>query len=93
MADVKTTPNASGRRPPTAQAFVLEQLRQSIVAGDLLPGQALRQDALAERFGVSRVPLREALKTLEGEDQVVYEPHRGLTTHPSAPPTSDSSRT
>lgn len=74
---MKTTPNASGRRPPTAQAFVLEQLRQSIVAGDLLPGQALRQDALAERFGVSRVPLREALKTLEGEGQVVYEPHRG----------------
>ncbi|WP_035768461.1 GntR family transcriptional regulator [Arthrobacter castelli] len=71
------TAGTSGRRPPTAQAFVLEQLRQAIVAGELLPGQALRQDALAERFGVSRVPLREALKTLEGEGQVVYEPHRG----------------
>jgi DNA-binding GntR family transcriptional regulator len=64
-------------RPPTAQAFVLGALRQAIVAGDLRPGDPLRQDALAERFGVSRVPLREALKTLEGEGQVVYQPHRG----------------
>jgi DNA-binding GntR family transcriptional regulator len=64
-------------RPPTAQAFVLAELRQAIVAGQLRPGDPLRQDALAERFGVSRVPLREALKTLEGEGQVVYQPHRG----------------
>ncbi|WEV78860.1 GntR family transcriptional regulator [Janibacter cremeus] len=72
-----TSSSASVRRPPTAQAFVLEQMRQAIVAGDLMPGQALRQDALAKRFGVSRVPLREALSTLESEGQVVYEPHRG----------------
>lgn len=64
-------------RPPTAQAFVLAELRRAIVSGDLKPGQPLRQDALATRFGVSRVPLREALKALEGEGQVVYEPHRG----------------
>lgn len=72
-----TTSETTVRRPTTAQAFVLEQLRQAIVSGDLTPGQALRQDALAKRFGVSRVPLREALSTLEGEGQVVYEPHRG----------------
>ena len=67
----------SSRRPPTAQAFVLAELRRAIIAGEFLPGQPLRQDALAERFGVSRVPLREALKTLESEGQVLYEPHRG----------------
>lgn len=72
-----TAASTSAKRPTTAQVYVLEQLRQSIVAGDLMPGQALRQDALAKRFGVSRVPLREALSTLEGEGQVVYEPHRG----------------
>ncbi|MHA7209413.1 GntR family transcriptional regulator [Arthrobacter sp. MDT1-65] len=73
------TSNATGssRRPPTAQAFVLAELRRAIIAGEFLPGQPLRQDALAERFGVSRVPLREALKTLESEGQVDYEPHRG----------------
>ncbi|GAB3520756.1 GntR family transcriptional regulator [Arthrobacter monumenti] len=67
----------SSKRPPTAQAFVLGQLRQAIVAGELVAGEPLRQDALADRFGVSRVPLREALKILESEGQVVYEPHRG----------------
>ncbi|MHA7190239.1 GntR family transcriptional regulator [Arthrobacter sp. MDT2-16] len=73
------TSNATegSRRPPTAQAFVLAELRRAIIAGEFLPGQPLRQDALAERFGVSRVPLREALKTLESEGQVHYEPHRG----------------
>ena len=65
------------KRPRTAQAFVLAELRRTIIAGELSPGQPLRQDLLAERFGVSRVPLREALSTLEAEGQVVYEPHRG----------------
>ena len=65
------------RRPPTAQAFVLAELRRAIIAGDFLPGQPLRQNALADRFGVSRVPVREAFKVLESEGQVVYEPHRG----------------
>lgn len=64
-------------RPPTAQAFVLTQLRRAISAGEFVPGQPLRQDALAKRFGVSRVPLREAFKVLESEGQVIYEPHRG----------------
>ncbi|MBG6179675.1 GntR family transcriptional regulator [Arthrobacter sp. CAN_A1] len=64
-------------RPTTAPAFVLAKLRRAIIAGELVPGQPLRQDALAERFGVSRVPLREAFKVLEGEGQVVYAPHRG----------------
>lgn len=65
------------RRPPTAQEAVLGELRRAIVAGQLRPGEQILQDALAERFGVSRVPLREALKILEGEGQVVYRPHRG----------------
>lgn len=65
------------RRPPTAQAFVLAELRRGIIAGDFLPGEPLRQNTLAERFGVSRVPVREAFKVLESEGQVVYEPHRG----------------
>lgn len=62
---------------PTAQETVLAQLRSAIASGLLLPGEQVRQDALAERFGVSRVPLREALKILEGEGQVIYHPHRG----------------
>lgn len=66
-------------RPPTTQEFVLAELRKSIVAGELVPGQPVRQDAIAQRLGVSRVPLREALKTLEAEGQVTYQPHRGYS--------------
>lgn len=74
-----TGPLATSRfvKPPTAQEAVLAELRRAIGSGELRPGEQVRQDSLAERFGVSRVPLREALKILEGEGQVVYLPHRG----------------
>ncbi|MSO26854.1 MAG: GntR family transcriptional regulator [Candidatus Nanopelagicales bacterium] len=59
------------------QEEVLTQLRVEILTGRLQPGQQIVQDALAEKFGVSRVPLREALKILEGEGQVTHHLHRG----------------
>lgn len=64
-------------RPPTAQQFVLAEVRRAITSGELRPGAAIRQEALAERLAVSRVPLREALKTLQGEGLVSYRAHRG----------------
>ncbi|MEV0697517.1 GntR family transcriptional regulator [Saccharopolyspora sp. NPDC050389] len=67
------------QRPPTTQEFVLGELRKAIVSGELAPGQPIRQDTIAQRLGVSRVPLREALKTLEAEGQVIYQPHRGYS--------------
>lgn len=65
------------KRPPTAQEAVLAELRRAIVEGELAPGTQIVQEALAERLGLSRVPIREALKILEGEGQVSYSPHRG----------------
>jgi DNA-binding GntR family transcriptional regulator len=65
--------------PPTAQQAVLEALREAIRSGVLAPGAVIRQEALAEQFGLSRVPVREALKFLEGEGTVTYLPHRGFT--------------
>lgn len=65
------------KRPPTAQEAVLAELRRAIVEGELAPGTQIVQEALAERLGLSRVPIREALKILEGEGQVSYAPHRG----------------
>ncbi len=62
---------------PTAQELVLQELRGDIVLGNLAPGSQVVQEALAQRYGVSRVPLREALKILEGEGLVTYHPHRG----------------
>ena len=61
----------------TAQESVLAELRRLITSGTLVAGQQIVQDALASQLGVSRVPLREALKVLEGEGHVVYHPHRG----------------
>ena len=64
-------------RPPTAQEAVLLEVRRLLVTGELAPGAPVRQESLAERLGVSRVPVREALKVLEGEGHVVYLPRRG----------------
>jgi DNA-binding GntR family transcriptional regulator len=67
----------TGERYVTAQDAVLAALREDIRVGVLAPGDQIVQESLAERYGVSRVPLREALKTLESEGQVTYYPHRG----------------
>ena len=53
------------------------QIRGLIIDRVLLPGEKIRQVELAERLGVSRSPLREALRTLESEGVVTYETNRG----------------
>jgi DNA-binding GntR family transcriptional regulator len=68
---------ADFQRPPTAQEAVLVELRRRILRGDIAPGSPLRQDDLAASLGVSRVPVREALRILESEGHVTYIPHRG----------------
>ncbi|MDQ2871843.1 MAG: GntR family transcriptional regulator [Candidatus Eremiobacteraeota bacterium] len=62
----------------TAPAVIAERIREAIVRGQLRPGQPLRQAEIAERFGVSRIPVREALSQLEGEGWVSSIPHRGV---------------
>lgn len=54
-----------------------EQIRRMIIAGELQDGAPLRQDALAEQLGVSRIPIREALSRLEQEGLAASFPHRG----------------
>jgi DNA-binding GntR family transcriptional regulator len=61
----------------TVQHATLMWLRQRIASGEYEPGEQLRQENLAHDFGVSVPPVREALKTLEAEGQVVYLPRRG----------------
>jgi DNA-binding GntR family transcriptional regulator len=65
------------QRPPTAQEAVLAELRTMIATGELSPGAPIRQVPLAQALGVSRVPVREALKVLQAEGQAAYSPHRG----------------
>ncbi len=69
-------PGGDGKLP-TAQDSVLREIRQAIMTRKLEPGQWVRQLDLAQRLNVSSVPVREALKTLEAEGQVTYEPYRG----------------
>lgn len=63
----------------TAQEIVLASVRKAILSGVLGPGARLRQEELAETFGTSRIPVREALRALEYEGLVTSEPHRGFT--------------
>jgi DNA-binding GntR family transcriptional regulator len=65
------------QRPPTAQEAVLVEVRARILRGDIAPGAPVRQEDLAASLGVSRVPVREALRMLESEGHVTYIPHRG----------------
>jgi DNA-binding GntR family transcriptional regulator len=64
-------------RPKTAQQAVAEALRRDITTGKLAPGSWIVQETLAEQFGMSRIPIREALKTLEAEEYITYVPHSG----------------
>jgi DNA-binding GntR family transcriptional regulator len=57
--------------------IVAESLRESIMRGELRPGAALPMRALAERFGVSVIPVRDALRLLAAEGLVELQPHRG----------------
>ncbi len=57
---------------------VYRALRDALIAGELAPGQRLRDQELAERLGVSRTPVREALQRLEDEGLVETAP-RAMT--------------
>jgi DNA-binding GntR family transcriptional regulator len=57
--------------------MTVEALRERILRGDYPEGEPLRQDALADELGVSRIPVREALRQLEAEGLVTFSPHRG----------------
>lgn len=57
--------------------MTLDAIRDGILHGNYVEGEPLRQDALAEELGVSRIPIREALRQLEAEGLVTFSPHRG----------------
>jgi len=63
------------RRTVTSDAA--DAIRARILSGELSEGEPLRQEALAASLGMSRIPVREALRLLEAEGLVVFNPHRG----------------
>jgi len=78
-----TRPRGSGQsvkgriERKTVTDMAVEALREKILHGDYAEGAPLRQDALAADLGVSRIPVREALRQLEAEGLVVFSPHCG----------------
>lgn len=62
--------------------LVADELRSMIVRGTLLPGEHLGQTQLAERFGRSKVPVREALKLLATEGFLRHDRNRGYFVSP-----------
>jgi DNA-binding GntR family transcriptional regulator len=70
----------------TAERRVLpyEKMKQAILAGEILPGEPLVENSLAEWCGVSRTPIREALMRLE-QDGLVKRVERGLIVRESSP--------
>lgn len=66
-------------KEPTGAQRCLQQIRQMIVSGELLPGQKVHQSELAERLNVSRIPVREALSTLQAEGVLEHKSNTGYT--------------
>jgi DNA-binding GntR family transcriptional regulator len=62
---------------PSRTVAVLDAIKHAILAGELQPGQALVEMELAQVLGVSKTPVREALKTLAGAGLVIMSPYRG----------------
>ena len=69
---------ATGAIPSRTEA-VLDAIKHAILAGELKPGRSLVETELAQLLGVSKTPVREALKTLAGAGLVTMSPYRGAT--------------
>jgi DNA-binding GntR family transcriptional regulator len=74
-----TTDSKLGARHAPLTKLVLAALRERILSGELAPGERLVEGRLSEQLGVSRMPVREALRALAAEGIVVIEPRRGAT--------------
>ena len=73
----RSTPVRKSLTHRTISSAVGDELRRRILDGTFQSGFQLRQDALAEEFSVSRIPIREALMQLEAEGLVRILPHKG----------------
>ena len=64
-------------RRQTLTGMTADAIRERILRGRYPEGEPLRQDAIGAELGVSRIPVREALRQLEAEGLVTFNPHRG----------------
>ena len=61
----------------TLRESILETIRDAIISGALKPGEKVAEPELAERFGISRTPIREAFRQLESEGYLTVIPRKG----------------
>src|SRR3954447_22937229 len=61
----------------TLRERILETIRDAILTGTLRPGEKVAEPELAERFGISRTPIREAFRQLESEGYLTVIPRKG----------------
>lgn len=71
-------PGISGLGDPV-YARIRERIRQDILSGVFEPGLRIKMAALSARYGVSQMPIREALQQLQGEGLVTIAPNRGAS--------------
>jgi DNA-binding GntR family transcriptional regulator len=64
-------------RPPTLAEVALRELREDLIRGRFEPGDPVRVDQIAAEFGMSALPVREALRVLLTEGRVQYTAHKG----------------
>ncbi len=79
-------PLAKSLQHRTMAGAAVEELRRRILDGELPGGSQLRQSALAQELGISRIPLREAFLQLEAEGLVKVQAHRGAIVAPVSRP-------
>lgn len=77
IVDISETGSAAVVKTQTLADDVFSQMRDAIVRGDFAPGSKINEPQLATQFGISRGPLREAIRRLEGAKLVEIKPNIG----------------
>ncbi|MEM8857626.1 MAG: GntR family transcriptional regulator [Chloroflexota bacterium] len=81
--------SGSTKKPKLSTEEIAAEIRAEILSGQLGSGKPLRQDDIAARFGVSKIPVREALFQLKAEGLVTFVPNKGAAVSVLSPKEAD----
>jgi len=66
----------------TLREHIVDFIKDSVVSGRLKPGERVPEQEIAENFGISRTPIREAFRQLESEGFITVTPRKGAVVSP-----------